>query len=829
MRPERFRIRQGFSAIQAAPLTLLTATPVLSAPITASQFSAAAPVAIAVGALGFGLTASYMVRRARRRSTELADQAYQQMAGMRAELDLATGILDGLSEVTIVWRDINAAPAIYGQSDILLPRGAELSDVAAFRHWLTQTDAALLASQVSALKNEARAFDTSLVTLEGRLVRVSGRLIGGAAVLRARPATAQPETGDAAAPAQEPRRDLPAALSAEILFDLFALPAWLRNPDGTLVYANAAYWKLAEAVGAKNDPGDIPELLARGETRSMLARLAETSGPLEFERDLPGYAGYSMLLFSTDAGTGGFLRPQAEQAAVPAPVPPMEAAVGPDASIIDAIATPIAIFDGDKRLRHFNKAYVDFWELDSDWLQAGLDEPAILDRLRTQGQLPSEADYRAWRARHLESYTLTAPREEPWYLPDGRTLNVVSVPSSATSGVIYIFEDITERLALESKYNALIEVQGETLGALSEGVAVFGTNGRLTLHNRRLSELWKLPMNELGKHPHIDDVAEACAQTMPDDGATIWSDLKQNVVDLNPARTDRSGRITRADGRMIDYAVTRLPDGQTMMTFVDVTESANYQRVLKERNDALVTADRLKDAFVQNVSYELRSPLTNIIGFADLLASETAGDLNEKQRAYTDYIRASSQTLGVLIDNILDLATADAGVAELRLEEQDVSRLVERARAGLVGTLTSGGSETPPNLVVSIDDDLPTFTADGTRIVQVLYNLLSNATRFSAPGTEVRLGVSSRAGRIVFTVEDEGVGISEEMKAALFQRFEGRSSEGRQRGAGLGLAIVKTFVSLHGGTVSLERREPKGTRVIVSIPADPGEAVSAAE
>src|SRR6185312_5112603 len=146
-----------------------------------------------------------------------------------------------------------------------------------------------------------------------------------------------------------------------------------------------------------------------------------------------------------------------------------------------------------------------------------------------------------------------------------------------------------------------------------------------------------------------------------------------------------------------------------------------------ERNEALVTADRLKDAFVQNVSYELRSPLTNIIGFADLLASGAVGPLTEKQKAYTGYIRASSAQLGVLIDNILDLATVDAGIAELRPELQDVPTLVEKARAGLAATFPAGGvgAGAAPHLVVGIPPELPPFIADGTRIVQVLYNLLA--------------------------------------------------------------------------------------------------------
>jgi signal transduction histidine kinase len=444
--------------------------------------------------------------------------------------------------------------------------------------------------------------------------------------------------------------------------------------------------------------------------------------------------------------------------------------------------------------------------------------------------LPNEPDYQAWRAKHLTSYQLTAPREsDPWHLPDGRTIQVIAAPAGPKGGVIYVFEDITAQLNLKSQHKALLDVQRSTLNALSEGVAVFGTNGRLTLSNPRLSTLWKLPMNELGQNPHIDQVAEAVSRAMPEDGATIWRDLKRGIIDLNPTRSDQSGRIERADGKLIDYAVVRLPDGQTMMTFLDVTESANYQRVLKERNEALITADRLKDAFVQNVSYELRSPLTNIIGFADLLASETAGVLNERQRAYTDYIRASSVTLGVLIDNILDLATVDAGIAELRPELQDIQALVEKARAGLAATFPEIDGEKTINLVIDIAPALPPFVADGTRIVQVLYNLLSSAARFSEPGGEVRLSIASRGERMLFVVEDEGAAMSEEMRAAILARPDAQGVAGRERGAGLGLAIVRTFVNLHGGTISVERREPRGSRVIVNLPSDAAAMVGAAE
>ncbi len=487
--------------------------------------------------------------------------------------------------------------------------------------------------------------------------------------------------------------------------------------------------------------------------------------------------------------------------------------------VIDTFTTPVAIFDSQGDLKQFNRAYCDLWQLDDNWLRQGVNERAIIDRLHTKGRLPAVGDYQAWRKAHLDAYSLSGPREESWHLPDGRSITVIAAPASGEGGVIYVFEDVTEHLRLQSINKSLTNVQRETLNALSEGVAVFGTDGRLRLHNPRLSAIWKLPMNELGLHPHIDEITRQCAQAFEADGQSIWAELKLHIVSLDPNRTDDSGRIKRSDGCLIDYTIVRLPDGQTMLTFVDVSRSANYERVLKERNEALVAADHLKDAFVQNVSYELRSPLTNIIGFADLLASDGFGPLTDQQRSYTDYIRASSAALGILIDNILDLTHVDAGIAKLDLQPLDINELVQKAKAGLGATLAGVDGAEPINLKVNVPDELPLFVADGGRIVQILYNLLSNAANFSEPGAVVSLSIEPRADWFRFIVEDEGVGVPGDMREDMFKRFEGKSVAGRQRGAGLGLTIVKAFVQLHGGTVTMEKREPRGTRVVVNLPA----------
>lgn len=814
MAPDRVRNDWGFAGLSASLVTLLSASPALAQGITANNVMGAAPVAIALGAGAFALIAMALVRRMLHDNRSARHRAAEQIASLRARVDEYEALLSGGREIIVLWASAGEGPRFLGQASALLPPGRRAEAVLDFGSWLGEADAERIARSIENLRVGGRGFELTLKAHDGRTVRASGSLLGNGAALRLRPAVTQPsgELIPAGVPAVA-QTTTDYATARTVLASL-GKPAFLRDGTGRLVFANAAYHDLARALGRKTSESQPAELVDYGLLQRNRAVLGDARKPQSTMVTLGEIGDFEVVDFPVNGGSAGYLHARQDTA-------PRDAGLSHLSAIIDALATPIAIFNANRELVQFNRAYCTLWDIDPTWLKLGMDERAILDKLRTDGKLPNEPDYQGWRTRHLASYQLRVPKElEAWHLPDGRTVQVIAAPAGPKGGVIYVFEDITDQLNLKSQHKVVLDVQRSTLNALSEAVAVFGTNGRLTLSNPKLSTLWKLPANLLSETPHIDQIAEAASRALPDDGATIWRDLKRSIIDLNPTRSDRQGRITRADGKLIDYAVVRLPDGQTMMTFLDVTESANYQRVLKERNDALITADRLKDAFVQNVSYELRSPLTNIIGFADLLASGTAGELNDKQRSYTDFIRASSATLGVLIDNILDLATVDAGIAELQPELQDVGALVDKARAGLAATFPDIDGEPSLNLKVVIEPDLPPFNADGTRIVNVLYNLLSNAARFSEPGGEVKLTVSGRTGRIQFIVEDEGAPMSEEMRLALLDRNDALAGAARQRGAGLGLSIVRAFVNLHGGTINVERREPRGTRVVVSLPSD---------
>jgi signal transduction histidine kinase len=225
------------------------------------------------------------------------------------------------------------------------------------------------------------------------------------------------------------------------------------------------------------------------------------------------------------------------------------------------------------------------------------------------------------------------------------------------------------------------------------------------------------------------------------------------------------------------------------------------------------------------VSYELRSPLTNIIGFVHLLGDPATGPLARKQREYLDYITVSTNSLLALINNILDLATIDAGRMQLNLGAVDIRETMTAAAEGVQDRLVSSAL----SLDIVTAESIGSFTADKLRVRQVLFNLLANAASFSPGGGKIVLRAERRPDSIVFSVTDQGPGIPPDVIGKVFDWFESHPLGSTHRGPGIGLSLVRSFVELHGGTVTIASEVGRGTTVTCTFPLNTTASLTAAE
>jgi len=785
-----------------------------------------AALALTLGVILFAVATAIALLRTRSRLTQQIAACHSELNELREERDRANALLLAEPQVIVVWPAGADEPDISGDVSIVL-RTPLPRRVLAFGTWLEPEQAHAMEEAVDALRTEGKGFSLALTTLQRRHVMADGRAIGGRAVLRIKDLTgAQSELAALTASHEELRRDIDTVAQ---LLEALPAPVWARDGRGRLTWVNAAYARAVEARDGADAVARNLEILDPGARDGALnARAAGAS----YEARLPVIvAGTRRILRVIDrpsaGGSAGIGIDVTESEAMRAEVARMTDA---HRRTLDQLSTAVAIFKADQRLTFYNAAFRQLWGLETAFLDSEPTDSGVLDRLRATRKLPEQADFRKWKAELHEAYRAIEPRQHEWYLPDGRTLRVITTPSPE-GGVTYLFDDVTERLKLVRRYEALIGVQGETLEALNEGVVVFGSDGRLDLHNPAFARLWRLDPNDLNgtnpaERPHIETVMAWCTPLYADE--PFWMRLRGAVTSLE-AREPIHARLERTDGTVLDCTTAPLPDGATLVTFQDVTDSVNVERALIERADALQDADRIKNQFVQHVSYELRTPLTNIIGFAHLLLDPligpTIGPITEKQRDYLASIDQSSSALLAIINDILDLTTIDAGAMPLDLKEVDIRGAVEAAALGLQDRI----AEKAVLLDVRAAPDIGSFLADERRVRQILFNLLSNAISFSPAGEVVRVTVERRDEAVIFSVTDRGPGIPAEISDRVFDRFESHALGSEHRGAGLGLSIVRSFVELHGGTVKLDSAVGRGTTVTCIFPLQRAPQEAAAE
>lgn len=752
--------------------------------------------------------ACWLVWRALASAHAATASAQADAAALRLKLARSEAIVGADPQVLMLWEHGGTLELVtHGLRGIAgLPDAQE--DLLRFGQWLEPKSADSLKQALDALFLEGRSFSLILRTIEGGHLEADGRAASTRAVLRFKDVAGyKRDLGQIIDQHLVLARDI---RSSRALLDALPMPVWIKDQQGRITWTNAAYATAVEAGSSAEVIERQIELLESRQRKSIKRTLSRRE---TFRERLHLVVGgerraHDVVVIPLDEQTAGAA---IDVTAIESAQGELDRHVAAYDRTLDRVATAVAIFSREQRLTFFNEAYQKLWQLDAGWLETGPADGAVLDRLRALGRLPEVVKYPEWKSRALSRYTTGDALDEWWHLPDGRMLHVIS-EQRPDGGLTYLYVDETARIALESSYNALISVQRETLDSLKEAVAVFATDGRLQLHNVAFERIWKLSRRTLAERPHIEELTQL-ARVLYDEPVT-WAAIHRAVTSFTDQREPIEGQMVRPDASVIDYASTPLPDGATLLTFADVTDTKRYQRALEERNEALVVADRLKNQFIGHVSYELRTPLNSIIGFTELLESPLFGTLNPKQREYLGDISASSKTLLAIIDDILDLATIDAGSLELKLEPVAIREVIDSAVRGVSERAQREGLV----LEIAIADDARELVADEARVRQVLYNLLSNAVGFSKAGDTVRLSCWRDDDHVIFMVEDEGVGIPFDQQSKVFERFESRSHGSNHRGAGLGLSIVKSLVELHGGEAALVSEPGHGTRVAVRFP-----------
>jgi signal transduction histidine kinase len=599
------------------------------------------------------------------------------------------------------------------------------------------------------------------------------------------------------------------------LIEAAPIPMWFRGPDMKLRLVNSAYVKAVGATAAEAVVKKQVELIEKVDGLSpwQIAKQARDKD-LPVERivqatvgtqrrtlrvsDLPlggdGVAGYAIDIEEMEEQGREFRAFREAQR-----------------SMLDQLSIGVAQFDGDRVLAFSNQPLQRIFALPSS---SHIDPPSFdrfLDIARDEGRLPETRDFPAWRRELGEWFSADAAQEEAWTLSDGTHLRIVAQPMP-DGGLVMIAEDRTESLALSATRDTLLRTRSATFDSLFESLAVFAPDGRLQLWNRRFGNIWGMPEDFLDGHPRIDAVLERIGPRLarPAQRNAIGEAVRSATLD----RQQQGGQVQMSDGRTLEFAGVPLPDGNGLLTVLDITDSKKAEDVLRERASALEEADAVKTRFLANMSYEFRTPLTSIGGFAELLQSGVAGELSPQAQEYLSAILSAVERLRGQIESVLDLTQSEAGLLPIATEEVDLLSFV----TNVVREREDSIEAKDLTLDLRGDKGAGAVQADKRQLGRAIGNVLDNAINATPKRGRILVALSRNKKGARVIISDNGPGMKpSELARALDGMRIGEEGNAKRR-TGLGLPLARQLIEAHGGRIELQSEPGAGTTATIWLP-----------
>mgnify|MGYP000004325916 CR=1 FL=1 len=693
---------------------------------------------------------------------------------------------------------------------------------------LNPSDAAAVESLFLALTQNAESFSTQVRILSGeKILKISGargRDLGGRDgydIIWLQDVTPYAlESDDLKSDLKSARDDRKKLQNA---LDAFPMPVWIADSLTDICWVNAAYAKALNKPASEiteaqvwlplTFPGSTEEPSSKLKNLIRTARSARQAQSVRARLIVGGQRRVAEFCFLPVIDTDLVVIQATDVTMEEDQAAEYKRYVTAHGKLLEQITSAVAIFGADTKLEFHNSAFGRLWNMEESYLNEQPRLGDLMEKLRELRRLPEQADFRAFKKGWIDMFTgLLHPHEDMLYLPNGAAVRMLVAPHPM-GGLMMLFEDVTSRLALESSYNTLMAVQRETLENLAEGVAVFGPDGRLKFFNPRFMRMWNLNPEDLEGEPHVTQLVDRQRKFFK----LGWKEVEGILTSMGLQRKEQNQQLHRDDDTVLECSSVPMPDGGVMVTHRDITDKTRVETALREKAQALEEAEKLKTDFLANVSYQLRTPLNAMTGFAEILSERYFGELNDKQQEYTKGIIEAGTRLTTLIDDILDLSQIEAGYLSLRLEEVDVQKLLTE-----VFELTRewAGRETL-QASLSCPADIGVLRGDARRLKQVLVNLIRNAINFTPGGGSITLSAVAKGDSVRITVKDTGIGISSDDQSGVFapfQRSATTTAKGAAAGPGLGLSIVRDITRLHGGDVRLQSQVGEGTEVSITLP-----------
>jgi len=382
--------------------------------------------------------------------------------------------------------------------------------------------------------------------------------------------------------------------------------------------------------------------------------------------------------------------------------------------------------------------------------------------------------------------------------------------------VLGIARDISERKKAQEKFKILFETSRDSIMTLEPPSWKFTSANRSTLdlfdannENEFTSKcFWDVSPNIQSDGSPSSKKAKIMINKAMNEGSNFFEWTHRT---LNGIKFPATVLLTRVD----------IEEGKPFLqaTIRDISEQKKAEEKIKKQNIKMKKLDKIKSDFLNITSHELRTPMSAIKGYIQMIIDKTLGDINDDQINALNVVLRNSNRLDNLIQDILDLSRLESGTLKFIAESSDIKQLVKDS----IETMQSFALSKNMNIEAHIEDNIPKMKIDQERIKQVFINLLNNAIKFSPDGSTIDIRVKKQKKDVLFEIQDFGRGIPKKKQNKIFDTFyqvEG-GMDRKFGGAGLGLSISRGIVLAHGGEIYLDSFEGKGSTFSFTLPKKP--------
>ncbi|MDR1391223.1 MAG: PAS-domain containing protein [Holosporales bacterium] len=483
--------------------------------------------------------------------------------------------------------------------------------------------------------------------------------------------------------------------------------------------------------------------------------------------------------------------------------------------VLDNISVPIAIFDEETNLVLANTAVIKLFSVEGLDLGGNSKFSDIIDYILSNESIISPLHIQKYKkGTHNLFQTISAPHHTSIYMKNGTTVNLSIFPNRG-GGLMFMFEDISDKIALAREVNSISAIQVQILEHLDEGIIVFGPDNRIKITNPAIDDM----LGKTGDYRlpgiHIVDFFQSIYELFVSKEETEVQITM--LIDMASQRVKFSGTASLLSGKIISYNYLPLPEGLNLIKFLDITDNSSLEKITHEKTDLIAQMDKFKSSLISHISYKLRAPLRTITGFAEILYNRYFGDLNERQLEYCYGIARSSESISDIVDAVISLADIESGQIKMRYTEVNLLNFINDAISSFLEKMEKKHID----ITTDFSDQVTNIFIDEYSMKKAVFYLISRAAKVSSVNGKISISVEypkSTPGYFNLIIRDNGIGLTEEDLDKIRNIFLKDVENLLDNSLDFELLAVGRIIRLHNGKVLIDSIEEKGTTVSCCIP-----------